>query len=174
MTSLELPAADHYESWAACVEEFGGVLDERHGDGHWYLPEGLRTRTDRETYDVFLGLLRRMGRDPVEPQIPSDHWWIVEEGVVVGFLAIRHRLNAELLDHSGHIGYSIRPSRRGEGHASRALGLALHRCRALGIDRVLVACDDDNEPSARTIERNGGVMEDIRDGVRRYWIDVAG
>jgi predicted acetyltransferase len=28
----------------------------------------------------------------------------------------------------------------------------------LGIGRVLVTCDDDNEGSIRTIERNGGVL----------------
>ena len=39
-----------------------------------------------------------------------------------------------------------------------------------GIDRVLVTCDDDNVGSARTIESQGGVLEDIRRGKRRYWI----
>lgn len=173
MTSLVLPSLDHYESWAACVAEFGGSTTQRHGDGHWYLPEGLRTKTDRETYAVYLGLLHRMGHDPVEPQVPSDHWWITDDATVVGFIAIRHRLNDYLLERGGHIGYSIRPSRRREGHASRALALAIVRCRELGLDRVLVTCDDDNAASARTIERNGGILEDIREGVRRYWIATA-
>lgn len=170
MTTLEQPALSHYESWAACVEEFGGLLDDRHGDGHWHLPEARRTRTDRETYEVYLPLLRRMAHDPVEPLVPSDYWWIVDEEVVVGFLAIRHRLTPDLLEHSGHIGYSIRPSRRCEGHASRALALALGRCQELGIDRVLICCDEDNVASARTIEKSGGALEDVRDGIRRYWI----
>lgn len=171
MTSLALPSSDHYESWAACVTEFGGSTAERHGDGHWHLPEGLRTRTDRETYEVLIRLLRRMGHDPVAPQVPSDHWWIVEGRTVLGFIAIRHRLNDYLLEHGGHIGYSIRPSRRREGHASRAVGLALKRCDELGIDRVLITCEDDNAASARTIESHGGVLEDVREGVRRYWIE---
>jgi predicted acetyltransferase len=39
-----------------------------------------------------------------------------------------------------------------------------------------VTCDEDNLPSARAIEANAGVLEDIRaepDGTdkRRYWID---
>ena len=171
MTSLELPSSDHYEAWAECIAEFGGSTEERHGDGHWYLPEGLQKRTDRETYEVYLSLLRLMRSDPVEPQVPSDHWWIVEGDDIVGFVAVRHRLNDYLLERGGHIGYSVRPSRRRQGHASRALALALERARELGIDRALVTCSDDNAASARTIEKNGGVLEDVVDGVRRYWID---
>jgi predicted acetyltransferase len=41
---------------------------------------------------------------------------------------------------------------------------------SLGVDRVLVTCDEDNLASARTIERGGGVYEDTRNGKRRYWI----
>ena len=36
-------------------------------------------------------------------------------------------------------------------HAGRALGLAVRRAAELGLDRVLLTCDDDNRPSARTI-----------------------
>ena len=65
---------------------------------------------------------------------------------MVGFLALRHELNAWLLEEGGHIGYSVRPSRRREGHATRALALAVRRAAELGIDRALVTCDDDNAP----------------------------
>ena len=103
-----------------------------------------------------------------------DYLWITDGDPeeVIGFLAIRHRLNDFLLEEGGHIGYSVRPARRGEGHATRALALALDRAAELGIDRVLVTCDEDNEPSRRTIEGNGGVLEDVRKGKRRYWIDL--
>jgi predicted acetyltransferase len=66
----------------------------------------------------------------------------------------------------------VRPSRRAQGHASRALALAVRRCAELGIDRVLLTCDEDNLASARTIERNEGVYEDTRNGKRRYWIEA--
>ena len=48
----------------------------------------------------------------------------------------------------------------------------------LGIDRVLVTCDDDNVGSIRTIEKNGGVLENVISGpeiakaTRRYWIEA--
>ena len=90
----------------------------------------------------------------------------------MGYLALRHALTPFLLEEGGHIGFSVRPSRRREGHATRALALALPRASALGLDQVLITCDDDNEGSRRTIEHNGGVYEDTRKGKRRYWIDV--
>jgi len=50
--------------------------------------------------------------------------------------------------------------------------------RALGLDRVLLTCDDDNIGSARTIEKNGGVLEEVLTtdlgATRRYWIKVHG
>jgi predicted acetyltransferase len=91
---------------------------------------------------------------------------------VVGFLALRHALTAWLLEEGGHIGYSVRPVRRGQGHATRALELALRRSAELGLDRVLLTCDEDNEASARTIEHHGGVHEDTRNGTRRYWVET--
>ena len=107
--------------------------------------------------------------------MPCEFYWITDgaEEDVVGFLALRTRLNDWLFNEGGHIGYSVRPSRRREGHASRALGLAVRRAAELGIDSALVTCDEDNIASARTIEHNGGVYEDSRNGKRRYWVPTS-
>ena len=97
-------------------------------------------------------------------------------GALVGMIDIRHRLNDFLLAFGGHIGYSVRPSRRRRGYATRMLAAALEVCRELGLTRVMIACDSENAASARTIERCGGVMENEvpEDGrlTRRYWIDL--
>jgi predicted acetyltransferase len=57
-----------------------------------------------------------------------------------------------------------------------ALGAVLGEARARGLDRVLITCGNDNLASARTIERHGGALEDVRDTelglTRRYWIDL--
>ena len=71
----------------------------------------------------------------------------------------------------------MRPSARRRGLAGWALGEMLGEARAvLGSERVLIPCLADNLASARTIERNGGVLEGIRDTghgpVRRYWITL--
>jgi len=47
---------------------------------------------------------------------------------------------------------------------------------SIPLERVLVTCDDGNVASARTIEKAGGVLEDVRDTelghTRRYWITL--
>ena len=43
----------------------------------------------------------------------------------------------------------------------------------LGIDPVLVTCDDDNTGSMKVIEANGGVFEDQRGVKLRYWIPAS-
>ena len=70
------------------------------------------------------------------------------------------------------VGYAVRPTRRRQGHATRALRLALVEARSLSIDRALVTCDHGNLPSRLTIERAGGLFEDQRGVKRRYWIDL--
>ncbi|QNN51729.1 GNAT family N-acetyltransferase [Nocardioides mesophilus] len=102
--------------------------------------------------------------------VPYTVRWIVDEHGYVGRISLRHRLTDLLLTWGGHIGYGVRPSARGRGAATYALAQMLPLCHARGIDPVLVTCDVDNEPSRRTIERNGGVYEDTRQGKLRYWV----
>ena len=68
------------------------------------------------------------------------------------------------------------PPYRGRGWAPLMLALGLEKAKALGIDRALVTCNDDNLPSAGTIEACGGVLENVvlEEGkpLRRYWIDL--
>jgi len=176
MTALARPDVRLHASWAETVMEFGS--ETMHGSGVWHGDGGALDLTE-DGCAAFVAMVLPWS-DPSfelpEDRVHSDYYWITDgEGAaeeVVGFLALRHELNAWLLEEGGHIGYSVRASRRREGHASAALGLGLTRCRELGIDRALVTCDDTNIASARTIESRGGVLEDIRDDKRRYWIPV--
>ncbi|GAB2027843.1 GNAT family N-acetyltransferase [Lactovum odontotermitis] len=100
----------------------------------------------------------------------------VSDGRIVGLVQIRHELNEFLTRIGGHIGDMVRPSERRKGYGSEQMRLALEKCRELGIERVLVTCDKDNIASARTIQKNGGVLENElldEDGMvkQRYWIN---
>jgi predicted acetyltransferase len=170
MTDLVRPDVRFRESWSAAVTEFGA--EPMHGSGLWGL-DPLDV-SEARCAEVVSHLLSRGDTSTPLPEgtVHSDYFWIVDGRGFVGYLALRHALTPFLLEEGGHIGFSVRPTRRREGHATRALALALPRAAALGLDRVLVTCDDDNEGSRLTIERNGGVYQDTRKAKRRYWIDL--
>ena len=94
------------------------------------------------------------------------------DGQAVGFLNIRLCLNDFLLEEGGHIGYSIRPSERGKGYAKEALRQGLQVAKEKNIKKALVTCSTENPASRAVIVENGGVFEDVRNGVERYWIDL--
>lgn len=107
-------------------------------------------------------------------------FWLVEGDEYIGSTNVRHELNSYLLNYGGHIGYTIRPSRRQQGHGTEICRLALIEAKNLGLGRVLITCDDDNPGSRRIIERNGGVLENVipqperNVPKRRYWVNVSG
>lgn len=172
MPRLVAPTVELHRSWLESRDEWGrdvvqpgsGMsdaydLDSRAGFADWV--ELLRRRSDTSV--------------PADPGfVHATYWWMVEDDDYLGAITLRHELNDFLLDAGGHIGYSVRPSARRRGLASWALAEVLVRAREIGLDRVLVTCDDDNVASARTIERHAGVLEDVRDNslgrTRRYWI----
>jgi predicted acetyltransferase len=170
MTELVRPDVRFHASWAEAVEEFGD--EPMHGSGLWDL-----SPLDVSEAGCSHAVAHLLSRGDTSVPLPdgivhSDYCWMVDEAGFVGYLALRHALTPFLLEEGGHIGFAVRPSRRREGHATRALALALPRAAALGLDRVLLTCDEDNVGSRLTIEHNGGLYEDSRKGKRRYWIDL--
>ncbi len=100
------------------------------------------------------------------------------EGRIIGRLSVRFELNEFHRTWGGHIGYMVRPTCRGRGHATAMLGQSIDVLRDRGVDRILVTCNDDNLASARVIETNGGVLESVIPNAdpqdvpkRRYWIE---
>ena len=171
MTTLSTPDARLHESWAEAVAEFYAVGEEHmHGSGFWDLDRIDATEAGCRTVVEHVLAQADPTTPPPEGRVHCTYYWITEDDEFVGYLALRHTLTPWLLEEGGHIGYAVRPSRRGQGHASRALALSLGPAAALGLDRVLLTCDDDNVASRRTIEGAGGVYEDTRNGKRRYWI----
>lgn len=89
--------------------------------------------------------------------VRSDRFWVVESGLVVGEVDVRHELNNFLQQLGGHIGYLTHPEHRNKGVATFALREGLKRLAKIGVKRALITCLDDNLPSQRVIEKCGGV-----------------
>lgn len=142
--------------------------------------DGTSALADHADFDAWLAHTRRMhSEDTVPPGwVPGTVYLALDEHQrLVGMVDIRHRLNDNLLQYAGHIGYSVRPGERKRGYATEILRLALEQCRVRGIDRVRIACDRYNAASARVIRANGGVPDgelfDPAQGTltQRFWID---
>lgn len=172
MAELIAPTTRLYASWHEARDEWGRGV---HQDG-----SGLRDTDDVDSAAGFAAWVERLRGEADgagEGRVPATYWWIVDGDRYLGAITLRHELTDFLLRAGGHIGYGIRPSARGRGLATWALGAVLDEARRRGLHRVLVTCAEYNIASARTIERNGGVLEDVRDTelgrVRRYWISAA-
>jgi predicted acetyltransferase len=133
--------------------------------------EGMRLRR-------YLEILRAYRRGERLPpgHVPATFLFAFVGPSIVGRVSVRHALNEVLEQVGGHIGYVVVPAFRRRGYATSILRMALQIAHEeLGIGRVLVTCDDDNIGSIKTIEKNGGVLENIVmiDGSstpkRRYW-----
>ena len=162
-------------------ESFGAAVDE-------FRAEGLddRTRSDQDlgacadwsSADGFAGYVRAITTPEneqavVEDRVPSTRLWWATDAEYLGRLDLRHGLTPALCEVGGHIGYAVRPSARGRGHATAMLREALVVvARVIGLERVLLTCDVDNVPSRRVITANGGELEDQRAQKLRFWIET--
>ncbi|KNX39452.1 GNAT family N-acetyltransferase [Luteipulveratus halotolerans] len=178
MIRLIAPTTDLHTSWLEAVDEFDGGQPHGFGFSYGILPWSRESLSTPEGFADFVETRNQWSvpGSPMPDGLVNDSiFWIVDDTEpdrVLGSLSLRHELNDFLLNAGGHIGYGVRPSARGRGVATAALIAALDEARALGLDRVLVSCDADNEASRRTIVRGGGVLEDTREGIERYWIDL--
>jgi len=142
------PSRQYKENYAAAVEE---LQDEPHT-----LEE--KRPTDINEYIVWR-TDHAQGKNLPEGWIPASTFWLVESGIVVGEVSIRHELTEFLRTVGGHIGYWIRPSKRRQGYGKEILRLALQQAKNLGIAQVLITCDETNDASRKIIEANGGIFE---------------
>ncbi len=151
------------------------MLDEWNACGEKIIPYAIR-RLDYNDFEYYCNNLEvKNSRDGLVPD--STFFCLDEErNMIVGAVNIRHYLNEALLLNGGHIGDGVRPSQRRKGIATRMIALALEECRKLGIGKVLMVCDKENIGSAKSIQNNGGVLENevVVNGVteQRYWIDL--
>lgn len=138
---------------------------------------GAIFKNDYHDFDYYLENLEF--KAPTENRVPDSVFFLLDEdrNRLLGAVNIRHYLNEYLLNEGGHIGDGIRPSERRKGYATEMIRLALEECRKLGLEKVLITCHKDNIGSAKSIIKNGGVLENEiidSDGLllQRYWITL--
>ncbi|EFA25366.1 MULTISPECIES: GNAT family N-acetyltransferase [Streptococcus] len=163
---LRRPTLEDKDAILEMIAEFEQVQSP-HDGGFW--------DTENFVYEEWLeiNMQKEMGINLPENRVPSIQFVSFDDvGRALGFLNLRLRLNEGLLNYAGHIGYSIRPSERGKGYAKEALRQGLQVAKEKNIKKALVTCSVGNSVSRAVIVSNGGVFEDVRNGVERYWIDL--
>ena len=132
----------------------------------------------------FTAYLQRLTDNARGDMLPAGRvrqttYWGVANDQIIGCIHLRHDLTPTLRQIGGHIGYLIRPAKRGQGYGTALLSQTLDRARQMEFTRVLITCDTDNSASARVIEKNGGHLHEqgmvagYDKMIARYWIDLA-
>ena len=167
---LVTPSEKYYQSYIDAIEEY------KQNNIHTY-----------DFFDVSKGdMFERMedyrtGRNLPDGYVKATYFWMVDNDEFIGEISVRHSLTYSLLRFGGNIGYGIRYSHWNKGIGTIMLSKALAYAKdVLGLDKVLITCNDGNCGSARVIEKNGGILQDkiinTIDGVdrlsRRYWIEL--
>lgn len=112
-------------------------------------------------------------------EVPQTLYFLKNtNGAILGAVSLRHYLNQTNILDGGHVGYGIRPKYRGKGYGNIILQLAVEKLVCMGIYKILVTCDSDNELSQKVIAHNKGILENQaydEDGVLidRYWINIS-
>lgn len=105
-------------------------------------------------------------------KVPESVYWLYEDGKPVGFGKIRHFLTEALTIQGGNIGYAIAPYARRKGLGTKFLSLLKDEASKLGVERILLTINVDNEPSVKVALANGGVVDNIVNERYRIWIDL--
>ena len=161
-------------------KQLGEMIDEWKEDqesNHTNTSPWAIFKNDYHDFDYYLEHLEIKAE--TNGRVPDSVFFLLDNDRdrLLGAVNIRHYLSDALLKEGGHIGDGIRPSERRRGYGTEIVRLALIECRKLGITKVLMTCDKDNVASAKTIIKNGGVLENEfvnSDGdiEQRYWITL--
>lgn len=106
--SLARPSVDLFDSWATAVAEFS----DAHINGSGLVAP---VTPDRTTLGVLIEKAKLLADTSTElpgDAVHNDLYWLIDNGGVVGFLSVRHRLNDWLGAVGGHVGYSVRATMR--------------------------------------------------------------
>ncbi|MCR5227189.1 MAG: GNAT family N-acetyltransferase [Eubacterium sp.] len=147
------PTEEHKDEALAFKQEF---LDN--GE---HTINGSELLDQMNSYEDWLkSVTDNISEETVNPEwVVTDTFFALDEkDAIVGIIDFRHELNGFLIDF-GNTGYSVRPSERRKGYATEMLHQLLDVAKNSGLNSLQLSVERSNEPSVKTIVKNGGVYE---------------
>jgi predicted acetyltransferase len=145
------PTSEHKDEALAFKQEF---LDN--GE---HTINGSELLDQMDSYEDWLkSVTDNISEETVNPEwVVTDTFFVLDEkDSIIGIIDFRHELNGFLVDF-GNTGYSVRPSERRKGYATEMLHQLLDIARNSGLSSLQLSVERSNEPSVKTIVKNGGV-----------------
>ena len=147
------PSIDHKEAALDFKKEFK--------DNGENVINGSEMLDNIDSYEEWL----KSVTDNVRPETVNPDWVVTdtyfvldETEKIIGIIDLRHELKG-FLKNFGNTGYSVRPSERRKGYATKMLAMLLDTARDAGLESLQLSVERSNEPSVKTIIKNGGKHE---------------
>lgn len=135
---------------------------------------------ENENFNMMLSRTMSIREDEnmLEKHGVRNVFWILYNNEIVGSANVRENLNEKTYYTIGNVGYYIKKSARNNGYATKALKLIKEYYKSIGINRILLMCEEDNIESQKVILNNDGILEktikksNTNNNILCYWIDI--
>ena len=138
-----------YQVLKELPENENGFMNPYHGiDKATFMQE-----TMQKLMDIANGINLKPGH------VPQTYYFLWEDEHIVGVYKLRHYLNENLKNGSGHIGYGILPAYRNQGYAKKGLALLIDIAKdIIQEDEIYMASHKDNPASLHVQLANGAYI----------------
>lgn len=130
----------------------------------------------KENFSDFLKLVEEKKKGINNNGLKEIYYFAIEKNKIIGHGSIR--LNPEVdekVNIYGHIMYGVVPSKRKKGYGTLICKLLIEKAKELGIENIIISCNDNNLASSLIIQKNNGeLIEKVIDAegtlINRYKI----